>query len=64
MIVQEARNKNRPAGLVREKVCCPLCGGHMHKADDARERNTPFHWFECDRRDCSGWLVQTTGWFK
>ena len=64
MILEEIRTKPRLSHPLKEKVCCPLCGGKVHKTDDTRERNSPFLWFECDRKDCSGWLVQTTSWFQ
>jgi hypothetical protein len=64
MILAEAETKNRASFREKEKVCCPLCGEKMHKADTSKDKNSSFVWFECDQKYCSGGLVQTTNWFQ
>ena len=59
MIIEETETKDLMLFREHEKVCCPLCGGKMHKADAAKDKNSSFVWFECNQTYCSGWLVQT-----
>ena len=65
MILAETQTKPVVTVIRDEKVCCPLCGGKMHKSDPARDtaKNAPFVWYECAEKYCSGWLVKTTEWF-
>jgi hypothetical protein len=63
MILADVETKKQITFRENEKVCCPLCGGKMHKADTVKDKNSAFAWFECDQKYCSGWLVQTTNLF-
>ncbi len=62
MILAETETKTRVSIREMETASCPLCGGKMHKSDAPHEKKSHFVWFECDQKNCSGWLVQTTDW--